>query len=332
MHYSWEQFYDGNKTDFKGGEITADGQYYVAYCDFENSPFRSIGFSNSTLDSNRLLVEYSTFQNIRSTGDGGAIYFNSKGECCLNRICGIDCNSDNEGKFFHITVSDRSKYKNYFNFSTFSAKYVTFNDKFYSCDQIKGEAVASNDNISDTKCNGPGIHHYDVINSLMIYSIVTCCSGKDIVVFETIHFNGKLKSCNIINNTGPRIIVAWYSDPIVVEDCVIVGNRISPLFYNYFGSLKVNRCYLEDNDEGIAANIDTKNMNTTKFALSLEHWNTKKCEVRVTQKIDTINHNNNLRFNLLEDKIIASCHIIGLNQIGQAQSNSLIPFAFPTSN
>lgn len=231
MRSSWNQFFDSSGSTFSGGEITNPGQYHVDNCNFHDSSSRSIGFANSNLDTNRLLVEYSSFTNVVSSGYGGAINFNSKGECCMNRLCGIECDATGQGCFVNSYVSDKEKSKNYCNYSTISSKRILKGTQNFNL--FYGEGLTSNVNLTNIKCYKPGITYYRPYNPFSIYSTVKNCTGKYVVLYESCRSEGKLISCNIDQNNGPNVVTLYNSPTLIVEECIIIKNKTPPLFYVY---------------------------------------------------------------------------------------------------
>ena len=98
---------------------------YISRCAFFNVTGTTIRYQSSQ-DSSKLLVEYSSFNTCSSTNGGGAIYFGTYGQCVLSSVCGVKCNTGKNyiGQFCYIYVTWDANSKNHNIDSS-----VTLNDK-----------------------------------------------------------------------------------------------------------------------------------------------------------------------------------------------------------
>ena len=275
------QIFEKRQTNLGTGDI------YVTECQFISCEVTNEGGSAiyvyESLDSTKMLIEKSLFQNCTSSGESGygTIYFLPQGNCVLSKICAYNC-SASMVSFSFVWCSEGDEYKNHVLDSSVCYCNSGGQGVLY---HFFGIVVISSLNFSSntySDCSIGCISYSPAITGKIAFSSITKNTAElGVVVFENTNI---LSSSNIINNklnqdTGGIICISSFS--LEVKDSCILNNIAKYTFYGESSAkgITVNNCTLdEDIDSKINEHVTITNRVSNPFEHKLVHLSTGACE------------------------------------------------------
>ena len=265
------------------------GEIYVTECQFIScevtDEMGSAICVNASLDSTKMLVETSLFQNcktISSNNECGTICFGPKGSCVLSKVCCYNCSTPFVS-FSLVVCSQGDGYKN--NVLDSSVCCCNSGDQLVLCHLFGINAISCLNN-SFNRC---------ILGSLGCASYSPTIAGKvafssfikntaeqlGIIGFITANI---LSSSNIIDNefnNDASGIIFIALDSLEVKDSCILNNIANYTFFVHVDAkdITVNNCILdEDIDSKINEHVTITNKVSSPFENKLVHLSTGACE------------------------------------------------------
>ena len=201
-----------------------------------HSVFQNIITSMSNIETNKhggainydidgdILIEYTTFYNIRNQGDGkigygGALYIQCN-NCILYSVCGSKCFTKLYGNFFYTFECIKSTY-----FKLVSVcncpKEGDYNIVTYST-QTNITNVNISKNEINNYCPALAINSYSDKNIYLEYSTISSNSGVERCICLTTG-NSCINYCNIINNKCRKTFFVKNCN-VIIQNCCILNN------------------------------------------------------------------------------------------------------------
>ena len=225
---------------------------YVHDCTFSQISGRGSGGAICYTKNSKLLVEYTSFNDCTSTGEGGAIYFGNSGQCVFSSVCGVKCTANQFGQFYLVWAS-RGQNKNHIIDSS-----ITLTEKKYS-DQCRilchycGNILCKGVNASNHKANKvSGIRIDNPTICYISYSSFrnnTVVSEGCICCYSNQHY---INNTNIIENEQSHGgLIYAYNSRISMTHCSIFGNKLGSgnIFSGYVSSIN---CSSDEQINGIS--------------------------------------------------------------------------------
>jgi hypothetical protein len=309
IRIAWNDYFTGTPTIIQSKEYTStqtlsSTRTHVSNCLFRSITSSSHGGALSCTSVTYLLVDSTSFISCKTSSDkGGGIYFyNSAGQCVLDKVCGYDCFSTYTGTsydhFAHIYVMNGPSSKNYMNYSSIVQCVKMDSNSMYAVRSLYGKICYLSVNISMNKLNSrTGIIcvPYKDSNSVTC-SISYSTFADNIAIRYTCIFlwgsgsNYEIKSCNILRNMqgspySEGTILA--AGNLMIKDSCILENNATYIFYAYSSSytITLSNCTVDSTSNN--RNLIIMNTVTKGFILELNHISTRNCyaeyDMAVTQ-------------------------------------------------
>jgi hypothetical protein len=194
-----------------------------------------------------LLVESTFFFSCKTSGYGGAIYFNNGGgQSVLYEVCGYDCYSTHSSPYYqfaYIRVNNAVSSKNYVNYSSIARCVSESTSSYYVYYLNNGIILCPSVNSSLNKCYHRMFYCYPFGDSNSVTCSLTYSSfadnvatGHTCIMFEAGNLKFEIKSCNILRNSQVSVstwgIVFAYGN-LMIEDSCILENKATNIFFQY---------------------------------------------------------------------------------------------------
>jgi hypothetical protein len=286
---AWNDYFTGSPTVIQTTEYTLRQTFsgtgvYILNCLFRSITSTSSGGALSCTSVTYLLVESTPFFSCStSSSNGGAIYFyNSGGQCVLDKICGFDCYSSSSGQFVYIVVNNAASSKNYINYSSISRCVNENSGSHHMMYLYRGKICCPSVNSSMNKCQ-----YYSAIScypfadcSLSYYSFTDNIANA----YGCVWLNGgganyEIKSCNILRNTQITLNsygIIYTSGNLKIDDSCILENNATYIFNQASSyTITLSNCTVDSNSK--YGNVVTQNTVIKSFIIALNHISTRNC-------------------------------------------------------
>lgn len=256
---------------------------------------------NTSNPNSYLLVEFTTIVNCISNGEGGGIFYGSKGNCILSKLCGCNCSTINHNKIFASLTVTGYKNKNEIYDSSFS--YSKKETKNYMIHLSNGKIVVKGVNSSYNTCNilsGISLDasysgsSSELISGTTSYSVFSNNTAKSSgIVFLDWQISGNAEhvmiSCNIIANdqsessTSYGVISA--TSKATIKNSCIIDNKGKYMFkqYNNYVSIFQN-CTVDSGYELAGTTLIELSKPETSFMNIISCLSTAFCEAQIAIK------------------------------------------------
>jgi hypothetical protein len=286
---AWNDFFTGTPTNlnsqtFYNRQSRSDSSLYVSNCLFTSISSTSNGGALSSTSSTYFLVESTSFFSCKTSGSwGGAICYNSDGQCVLHKVCGYDCSSNPYHQFSYINVENVASYMNYVNYSSISRCVNENSNSQFTMALVDGKVCCTSINLSLNKCNrqsGVGCNPFTDSNSVTCSFTYSSYTDNIAAGYTCIYFtNGgaifEMKSCNILRNTQGTLGTegtVFTSGILTIQDSCILGNKATNIFY---GKITISNCTVDSTSNN--GYLTIQNTVTKGFILALNHISTRNC-------------------------------------------------------
>ena len=254
-HYGQNSGEPTKKTKLPNTPQSFESNTWLYDCTFQGLTDRAIDFSSSS-SSNKLLVEYSSFNTCSSSGDGGAIYFGTSGQCVLSSVCGVKCNTGNSqwGQFCYVWVSSGETNKNHIIDSSVTlTKQTNARSTLY---HWNGDVSCKGVNVSNNQvyCFS-GIYILNPSISSISFSSFRNNKASNYICLDFVSNTHQMTNTNIIENnqqsTSYGIIYASKSEVTMIH-CSVFGNcetGSGSVFSVSSGSITCSNCSFGPNQQ-----------------------------------------------------------------------------------
>lgn len=296
----WQSVYGSSlspnpkNTKFNQRQSLGNGNIYIYCCEFNDC---AAGSQNggaicvSSSSSTKLLVEKTLFFRCKTTtsGEGGAIYFGSEGNCVISQVCGNECSTPENRPFSYVDCTNGAQYKNDILDSSISLSTSSYFQAISNWDgKIEYNGLNSSFNTCgyNTACGVWTSRASDVTGTISFCSFINNTATTCRILIIGNNANNMMKSCNVIKNeqkdkSNSGII---HSDGVLeIKDSCILENIAT---YELYGGSSTNtitvyNCTLDPNINSKKNNYVTiASTVSNSFILALVHLSTGNCEAK----------------------------------------------------
>jgi hypothetical protein len=253
IRYEWNDHFPGTSPsttlflqEYNGKQTPSVANVYVSNCLFRyiTSTSGDGGALFLSTSVSYLVVESSSFFTCKSSGRGGAIFFQNtnSGQCVLYEVCGYDCCTTNSNTHFsRVDVYNSASYKNYVNYSSIARCLAVNYNPYHTLCHIYGKICFPSVNISMNKCGIRFLfcHPYSDSNSVTYSFSYSSFADNYVSSYNFIWFCSsgakyEIKSCNIIRNTqgtlGSEGTICTQGNTFIDDSCILENNA-NYIFY-----------------------------------------------------------------------------------------------------
>ena len=233
-----------------------------------------------------MLVELCSFNTCSTTGYGGAIYFYDQGQCVLSSVCGVKCNTENQGygQFCYVYVSLENSNKNHILDSSITLTEKKYKYQYYTLYHERGDVLCKGVNVSNNEVYyASGIYIGLPLDSSILFSSFrnNKATGSDGNICIECSLNTHyITNTNIIENeqTSSRngIINSQYTT-ITMTHCSISGNKPGSGVV-FYGSFICDNCSIGSDQNGTFYPINTA---TESFINSYQYLVLGSCKTEM---------------------------------------------------
>lgn len=283
--HAWNRFVgikvpDKSYNETQNSPIKESGNIYVFLAIFiKLHPNGAINVTNEA--THKVLTSESFFISSYSQTHGGSIYV-LQGSCIQYRVCSINSTISYRGEFNGCHSYVETTKENYIIDSSLSKS-----KGYNNCIYLKGgNQLIENTNISYANCyydaaydciNNPSSHKINFTSIINNKANAYCLMYHDSV-------NQSVDHCNVINNilgtnhVNWGIVMNYGCDLLNISSCVFSSNSGEALFYNGYGNVVVDKCYINDNPKIKQPPTDVSLNPANRFVIDLSHFSTEKCD------------------------------------------------------
>ena len=208
-------------------EIPKNSFCYVMQCTFDGFSDKGIIFQSDSSTNSTLLVESCIFNSFNSIGNGGAIVFESFGDCTIASVCSSSCNcQSSSGQFCYIVCTSSKTTKNclYDTTVTLSNQPNTYHTVYLQNGNMTCHGVNISNN-EDDQISGIGLWYSTTChlsycsfrnNNASTYICIHCKYGIHTMINTNIIENRQ--------NQNRGIVVTEEGSRLEMSHCCLFGN------------------------------------------------------------------------------------------------------------
>ena len=256
----WRNIWNKARTTLSG-----DKKVYIKECHF--GPINSasnggcIAFTSTSEDS-RLLVEFCIFEDCHSNSNGGSIcmtYSGTEGgSCVINKCCASKCSalSGGLGHFVYTYLYNDGDHLNQVQDSSVINCNADKGTGQGTLNLQRGIIMIKTVNLSQNSCSQycPLYCAPFSISSFTACSVSFCSIRGNTAntAYGLDFYNGakhELSNSNLIENDikGSNGLIYCYGQ-LTIDECTILENSATPMFYCYSGSVTITNCTIKEED------------------------------------------------------------------------------------
>ena len=246
-----------------------------------------------------LLVEHVIFYHCVTYGCGGAVYFQSLGECVISYTCGVSCDAAAAGshQYYYIYTKDDIDKKNYILYSSVTKGSTTLTSYCYQ--QINGHVVTYFMNITYNKnAEQPAFFSTPSVGkpsnskfSNEYSSYMEYCTGrknnpirfyigsmftKEKALYYIGHSNF-LENEKYVESNKPQNSLIYCVSDMYIEDCCFYENSAPYILYETNGQMVLNKCTKDFDETKTYGDVVFIGKTFSSFINEIVHFKTGEC-------------------------------------------------------